>query len=123
MLKQSQAFTSYSIDNLDACLEFYSNTLGLDINQTEMGFLQVPIGDNNVVIYPKENHVPAEFTVLNFQVENVESAVDELISRNVTFEKYDGMIETDEKGIHHNDDGSAIAWFKDPAGNVLAIIG
>ena len=89
-----------------------------------MGLLELsPEGGNRVIIYPKPNHVPATFTVLNFPVKNIDEAVDELIKKGITFEQYDGPIKTDEKGIcRSGGKGPNIAWFKDPAGNILSLI-
>jgi hypothetical protein len=83
--------------------------------------LELHPGDTDVFIYPKPNHKPATFTVLNFLVDDIESTVDELSGKGVRFEQYDGEIKTDEKGIHHNG-GPTIAWFKDPAGNILSVL-
>jgi predicted enzyme related to lactoylglutathione lyase len=121
MFKDSKAFSGFSVDDIPTAKQFYSQTLGLDVSE-ENGMLQLRIaGGGIVLIYPKSNHEPATFTVLNFPVDNVEQAVDELKRRGVPFEKYEGEIKTDEKGIHH-DGGPAIAWFKDPAGNILSVL-
>lgn len=128
MLKNSKAFSSYSSDDLDKTKAFYGDVLGLDVSFLEMeGMpqeywpLSFRAGSGiDVMIYPKPDHEPATFTVLNFLVEKIDAAVDELAARGVRFEQYGGDIETDAKGIHRG--GPLIAWFKDPAGNVLALI-
>lgn len=121
MFKDTQAFSGFSVDDIPTAKQFYSQTLGLDVSE-ENGMLQLRLaGGGRVLIYPKSNHEPATFTVLNFPVDEVEKAVDELKRRGVRFEKYEGEIKTDEKGIHH-DGGPRIAWFKDPAGNILSVL-
>ena len=123
MLKNSKAFSSFSADDLTRAKEFYQSTLGLNVQEGEMGILELHIeGSVPVMIYPKADHQPATFTVLNFPVENVEAVVDELTAKGVQFEHYDmEYIMTDEKGISRGE-GPVIAWFKDPAGNILSII-
>ena len=122
MLGESKAFSGFAAPNISKVKEFYSNTLGLSVME-EHGLLTLHLAaGNNVLIYPKPNHVPATFTVLNFPVENVDRAVDELGKRGVRFEKYSGPeIKTDEKGIMRGN-GQTIAWFKDPAGNILSVL-
>ena len=122
MLGESKAFSGFAAPNISKVKEFYSNTLGLSVTE-EHGLLTLHLAaGNNVLIYPKPNHVPATFTVLNFPVENVDRAVDELGKRGVRFEKYNGPeIKTDEKGIMRGN-GPTIAWFKDPAGNILSVL-
>ena len=122
MLGESKAFSGFAAPNISKVKEFYSNTLGLSVTE-EHGLLTLHLAaGNNVLIYPKPNHVPATFTVLNFPVENVDRAVDELGKRGVRFEKYSGPeIKTDEKGIMRGN-GPTIAWFKDPAGNILSVL-
>jgi len=118
-------FSSFSVDDLDAANEFYSKTLGVDVSQTEQG-LQLSFDSGpGIFLYPKDNHEPATFTVLNFLVDDIDEAVDDLTDRGITFESYKGEMETDEKGIFRgadDDNGPNIAWFKDPAGNFLAVI-
>ena len=101
-----------------------AQTLGLDVADAPMGLLQLNIAGGAVIlVYPKPNHTPATFTILNFPVENIETVVDELTKRGVRFEQYDNAdIKTDEKGIHRGDEGPKIAWFKDPAGNILSVL-
>src|SRR5690606_10943874 len=123
MFKQTKAFSGFSVDNLQRAKEFYSKVLGLEVVDNPMGLLELHIkGGNHIVIYPKPNHVPATFTILNFPVKDVEKTVDELTQRGVKFEQYEGEIKTDEKGICRSDEGPTIAWFKDPAGNILSVL-
>ena len=125
MLSNSKAFSGFSVDDSKKAKKFYSEVLGLDVEENlEMGgLLTLKItGGNSVILYPKENHEPATFTVLNFPVSDIEKAVDELLKKGVQFEKYDDEnIKTDEKGICRGG-GPLIAWFKDPAGNILSIL-
>jgi hypothetical protein len=122
MLKNSKAFSGFSANDIAKEKEFYAGTLGLDVSESH-GILTLRLaGGNNVIIYPKPNHVPATFTVLNFPVENIDLAVDELKKRGVQFEEYDlPEIKTDKKGIKRGN-GPTVAWFKDPAGNILSVI-
>jgi len=126
MLKKSKAFSGFSADNLEKIKEFYGNTLGLDIRDGSMGILELHLeGNNPVIIYPKPNHKPATFTILNFPVENIVESVDALTAKGVTFLSYTGELQTDEKGICNADGkqpGPKIAWFEDPAGNILSIL-
>ncbi|MGE5806368.1 MAG: VOC family protein [Ignavibacteria bacterium] len=124
MFKESKAFSSFSVNDLKKAKEFYSKTLGLKVSEIpEMnGLINLHLaGDNSVMLYSKPNHVPATFTVLNFPVDDVEKAVDELTKHGVRFEKYEGEIKTDAKGIFRGE-GPKIAWFKDPAGNILSVV-
>ncbi len=122
MLKLSKAFSGFSSNDIPKAKQFYGETLGLDVSESH-GILRLHIaGSNDVIIYPKSNHTPATFTVLNFPVENVDRAVDELTKRGVTFEIYtDPKLKTDARGIFRGG-GPVIAWFKDPAGNILSVI-
>ena len=117
------AFSSFSVDDVAKAKEFYGRTLEVEVSELpEMGLLQLGIANGGkVVIYPKPDHTPAAFTVLNFPVEDVDKAVDDLTARGVQFERYEGEIVTDEKGIAR-DGGPAIAWFRDPAGNILSVL-
>ena len=120
MFKDTKAFSGFSVDDIPRAKQFYGETLGLNVTD-EMGGLALHLGSGgNVYVYPKDNHVPATFTVLNFPVADVEAAVDHLTEAGVSFERYDG-IESDEKGIHRGE-GPTIAWFKDPAGNILSVL-
>ncbi len=124
MLKIKAAFSGFSVDDLAKSNEFYTKTLGLKVDDEGMGLrLHLPDG-GTVFIYPKHDHQPATFTILNFVVENIDEAVDELKSRGVTFEHYEGSPH-DEKGIlrgRSQQMGPDIAWFKDPAGNILSVL-
>ncbi len=124
MFKPHAIFSSFSVDNIAKAQEFYTNTLGLKVEGNGMG-LQIHVPERNTVfVYPKENHEPASFTVLNFVVDNIDEAVEELSRQGVTFERYEGFHQ-DEKGIARGLSvkmGPDIAWFKDPAGNILSVI-
>jgi catechol 2,3-dioxygenase-like lactoylglutathione lyase family enzyme len=123
MFKKSKAFSSFSVDNLEKAKEFYGSILGLEVKDNPMGILELHIdGSSPVMVYPKPDHQAATFTVLNFPVQYVENAVTELEEKGVRFEHYDDEhLKTDEKGILRGQ-GPVIAWFKDPAGNILSII-
>jgi catechol 2,3-dioxygenase-like lactoylglutathione lyase family enzyme len=125
MFKNSKAFSSFSVDDLEQAKAFYGQTLGLELSETPEGLgLEISRG-SKVFLYPKPNHEPATFTVLNFPVDNIEQAVDQLTKLGVRFESYEGEIKTDEKGIFRGADreqGPNIAWFKDPAGNILSVL-
>jgi len=126
MFKFDKTFSTFSVNDLGKAKDFYRKTLGLDVKEMPEGLdLNLP-GGQRVFVYPKPDHQPATFTVLNFQVDNVEAAVDELTAAGVQFEHYDkGELATDKKGIAHGGDGKgpeAIAWFKDPAGNFMSLI-
>ncbi len=122
MLGDSKAFSGFSANDIEKAKEFYGRTLGLKVSESN-GLLTLHLaGGNNVLIYPKPNHTPATFTVLNFPVDDVDQAVDELTKRGVRFEIYDlPDIKTDKKGIMRGN-GPTIAWFKDPAGNILSVM-
>ena len=118
-------FSSFSVNDLDKAKEFYAKTLGVDVSKTEEGLEFKFDNGPSVFVYPKDDHQPATFTVLNFTVPDIEKAVDELTSRGITFESYGGEMKTDAKGIlrgKENGHGPNIAWFKDPAGNFLSVI-
>lgn len=122
MFKNSKAYSGFSVDDLQKAKEFYSKVLDLEVVDKPMGILELHIKDGtNILIYPKPNHIPATFTILNFPVDNIEKTVDELTGRGVHFEQYGGEIKTDEKGIFRGG-GPLIAWFKDPAGNILSVL-
>lgn len=123
------AFSSFSVDNLEDAKKFYGETLGLEVSEDkEMGMLEINLaGGGKVMVYPKgPGHTPATYTVLNFPVENIDEAVDQLKEKGVEFEHYDDVyIKTDEKGIargRNENEPKGIAWFKDPAGNILAVL-
>ena len=120
MLADSKAFSGFAVPDIDAAREFYGGTLGLDVSE-EHGLLTLKLaGDRPTLIYPKADHEPANYTILNFPVEDIDQAVEELSGRGVAFERYDGF-DQDERGIFRGG-GPLIAWFKDPAGNVLSVL-
>ena len=120
MFKDTKAFSGFSVDDLPKAKEFYGQTLGLDVSEAN-GLLTLHIaGGRNILVYPKDNHIPATFTILNFPVDNIEQAVDDLTSRGVHMEIYFES-KHDEKGIFRGG-GPLIAWFKDPAGNLLSVL-
>lgn len=124
MFTFNHAFSSFSVDNLAKAKEFYEQTLGMPVSRdTQMPVLHIK-GDHEVIIYEKGDHQPATFTVLNLAVESVEQAVDQLTAAGVQFLQYDGPIKTDEHGIFRDTQGgpAAIAWFEDPAGNIIAVM-
>ena len=124
MLADSKAFSGFAAPDIEAARDFYRDKLGLDVTEQEVGgqsLLTLNLaGDRPTMIYPKPDFQPATYTVLNFPVDDVEAAVDELSARGVEFEHYDG-IDQDEKGIARGN-GPDIAWFKDPAGNILSVL-
>ena len=122
MFENTKAFSGFSVDDVQRAREFYGETLGLKVSEDEeYGLLFLHIaGDTDILVYPKPDHTPATFTILNFPVDDIEKAVDELIERGVRFARFDDS-EQDEKGIYRGG-GPLIAWFKDPAGNVLSVI-
>jgi predicted enzyme related to lactoylglutathione lyase len=121
MFSNTHAFSSFAVDDLDTARSFYGETLGLTVSDGPMGVLSLDLpGDRSTLIYPKPDFTPATYTVLNFPVEDVDAAVDELTARGVAMERYDGF-DQDEKGIAR-DNGPTIAWFRDPAGNILAVL-
>jgi catechol 2,3-dioxygenase-like lactoylglutathione lyase family enzyme len=123
MFEDTHAFSSFSVDDIQKAREFYENVLGLEVSEdSDMDILMLHIATGaDIVIYPKgKDHQPANFTVLNFAVDNIEETVDELGRRGVRFEQYQGPLETDDRGIHHGN--PLIAWFRDPAGNILSVV-
>ena len=125
MFKDTRAFSSFSVDDLQKAKEFYGQTLGLEVSETKEGLALRLAGGGQVFIYPKPNHEPATFTVLNFRVNDIDQAVDQLKKLGVSLERYDGEMKTDEKGIFRGaarGEGPNIAWFKDPAGNILSVL-
>jgi len=124
MFKNMKAVSSFSVNDLQKAKDFYKDTLGLEITEGTMGVLTLHIsGGGEIFVYPKPNHVPATFTILNFPVPDIEKAVDDLMQLGITFEQYDEPMKTDEKGIlRGNGQGPDIAWFKDPAGNILSVL-
>jgi catechol 2,3-dioxygenase-like lactoylglutathione lyase family enzyme len=122
MLKDSKAFSGFSVNDIPKAKKFYGETLGLEVSESN-GLLTLRLaGGASVLIYPKPNHTPATFTILNFPVDSVDEAVDRLTKRGVRFEIYNQPeLKTDERGIFRNG-GPTIAWFKDPAGNILSVL-
>lgn len=123
MLTNAYTFNGFSTNDLKVSKDFYKNTLGLEVVENEMGILEIKAaGSDKFIIYPKENHQPASFTVLNFEVRDIEKEVDDLIRKGIVFEEYPEPMKTDQKGICRRDGRFAIAWFKDPAGNIISLI-
>jgi catechol 2,3-dioxygenase-like lactoylglutathione lyase family enzyme len=125
MFEPKQAFSGFSVDDLARAKEFYSVTLGLTVESDGVGArLRLP-GGGSVFMYPKPDHQPATFTILNFEVDDIDAAVEELAGRGLHFEHYDGFTGIDDKGILRGrtaNQGPDVAWFKDPAGNVLSVL-
>jgi catechol 2,3-dioxygenase-like lactoylglutathione lyase family enzyme len=120
MLANTKAFSGFAVDDIGAARAFYGETLGVRTSE-EHGLLFLHLaGDRDTLVYPKPDHTPADYTILNFPVDDIDRAVDELEARGVRFERYDGT-EQDERGIQRGG-GPFIAWFKDPAGNVLSVL-
>ncbi len=125
MFKDTPAFSSFSVDDLGKAKAFYGETLGLEVLETSEGLNITLAGGKVLFVYPKPNHIPATFTILNFMVDNINVAVDALIEKGITFEQYDAPMKTDEKGIFRGDGEmgpSGIAWFEDPARNIIAVM-
>jgi predicted enzyme related to lactoylglutathione lyase len=122
MFKTTQAFSGFSVDDIRKAKKFYGETLGLEVSESG-GMLTLHIaGGAKIVVYPKPNHTPASFTILNFPVDQIDAAVAQLKDRGVRFEHYDQpQLKTDDKGISRGG-GPLIAWFKDPAGNILSVL-
>ena len=120
MFANTTAFSGFAVDDLEAAKKFYGETLGLRTSEHH-GLLTLHLaGDRDTLVYPKPDHVPASYTILNFQVDDIDAAVDELVRRGIPMERYEGMGQ-DDKGINRAG-GPYIAWFKDPAGNILAVL-
>ena len=127
MLQISKAFSSFSVNDLAEAKHFYGQLLGLKIDEEDGMGLALHLNEGSeVFVYPKDDHVPATFTVLNFRVENIDTAVDTLTAKGITFERYNQpQLQTDHKGISRStnpENGPSIAWFKDPAGNLLSLL-
>lgn len=123
MFKDTHAFSGFSVNDLAAARAFYGQTLGLEVEDMPAGLLLRIAGGNGTLIYPKADHTPATYTILNFPVDHIDQAVDVLTSKGVTFEHYDQL--TDARGIARGlatQQGPDIAWFKDPAGNILSVL-
>jgi len=125
VLQDSKAFSGFSVDDLGAAKRFYGKTLGLEVKDGPMGTMDIVVGGGtSILVYPKKNHEPATFTILNFPVRDIDATVDQLTEAGIRMERYDDMIggsKADAKGIYRGE-GPAIAWFKDPAGNVLSVM-
>lgn len=123
MFKDSKAFSGFSVNDMAAAKDFYGQTLGLEVEESPMGLKLKISGGYTIFVYSKDDHVPATYTILNFPVDDIERAVEELSGKDITFEHYENM--TDEKGIARgisSNRGPDIAWFKDPAGNILSVL-
>lgn len=123
MFKEVHAFSSFSVNDLVIAKQFYSEKLGLEIEEGSMGLTLKLAGGTHIFIYPKDTHVPATYTILNFSVDDIEKSVDELKNKEITLEHYEGM--TDDEGLARGlsqRKGPDIAWFKDPAGNILSVM-
>jgi predicted enzyme related to lactoylglutathione lyase len=124
MFADTNAYSGFAVDDLERAREFYGETLGVrtSVVSEEGGLISLDLaGDRSTLVYEKPDFTPATYTILNFPVDDIDQAVDELTARGVSFERYDGF-EQDEKGIARGSGGPPIAWFKDPAGNVLAVL-
>lgn len=122
MIGTASSFSSYAVDDVEKAREFYADTLGVKVSDGPMGVLSLDLADGrSVLVYPKPDFAPATYTVLNFQVDDVEAAVDDLTGRGIRFERYEGF-DQDAKGISRTPGAPIIAWFKDPAGNILAVL-
>jgi catechol 2,3-dioxygenase-like lactoylglutathione lyase family enzyme len=123
MFRNTKAFSGFSVNDLQKAKDFYQQKLGLEVASNNEYMLTLKIaGGNNILLYLKPNHTPATFTVLNFPVSNVEEVVDKLTDTGVKFLQYEGDIKTDAKGIHRGEGEPTIAWFADPAGNILSVV-
>lgn len=123
MFKDTKAFSGFSVNDLAAAKVFYGQTLGLEVEEVSAGLMLRIAGGNGTLIYPKADHTPATYTILNFPVDDIDQTVDAVTSKGVTFEHYDNL--TDERGIARGiatQQGPDIAWFKDPAGNILSVL-
>jgi predicted enzyme related to lactoylglutathione lyase len=122
MFADTKAFNGFAVDDIEKARAFYGETLGLKVSDEEMGVLGLHLaGGRDTMIYPKPDFTPATYTILNFVVDDIDRAVDELTARGVQMERYDGF-DQDEKGIARGPEGPQIAWFTDPAGNILAVL-
>ena len=121
MFANTKAFSGFAVDDLQRARAFYEGTLGLKVSESNDLLTLHLAGDRDTLVYPKPDHTPATFTILNFPVEDLEAAVDELGERGVRFERYEGF-EQDEKGVSRAEGGPPIAWFRDPAGNILSVL-
>lgn len=121
MFAQTKAFSGFAVPDLEHAREFYESTLGLNVSEDNDLLVLHLAGGRDTLVYPKPDHQPATYTILNFQVDDIDETVDQLTQRGVQFERYDGL-EQDEKGISRSPAGPPIAWFTDPAGNILSVL-
>jgi catechol 2,3-dioxygenase-like lactoylglutathione lyase family enzyme len=121
MFAQTKAFSGFAVPDLEQARGFYEGTLGLNVSEDNDLLILHLAGGRDTLVYPKPDHEPATYTILNFQVDDIDDAVDQLTQRGVQFERYDGL-EQDEKGISRDPAGPPIAWFTDPAGNILSVL-
>ncbi len=123
MFNTTKLFSSFSVSDMAKAKAFYEQVLNLDVSDNDMGIMVIQIKTGSkIIVYPKEKHTPAGYTILNFPVNDIEKAVDFLISKGIVFEQYEGETKTDAKGICRNAYGPPIAWFKDPSGNILSVL-
>ncbi len=124
MIKDSQVFSGFAVKDLEAAKKFYGETLGQDVRDGPMGVMELHLaGGASIMVYPKDDHVPATYTILNFPVADVDAAVDELTAAGVTMEQYGRPeIQQDTKGIARDPQGPAVAWFTDPSGNIISVL-
>jgi catechol 2,3-dioxygenase-like lactoylglutathione lyase family enzyme len=120
MLTDSEAFSGFAVDDIEKAKEFYGEKLGMSFDEIDAGLSLKIAGSRDILIYPKPDHSPAPFTILNFPVGDVDAAVEELAGKGVEFERYDGFEQDDNAVMRGN--GPTIAWFTDPAGNILSVI-
>jgi predicted enzyme related to lactoylglutathione lyase len=122
MFRDSKAFSGFAVKDLDAAHTFYGEVLGLEVEVQPMGILELRLASGaSVMVYPKPDHVPATYTILNFPVPDVDAAVDRLTAAGVSMERYEGF-DQDAKGIARDTEGPTIAWFTDPSGNILSVL-
>ena len=122
MFRDSKAFSGFAVKDLDAARSFYGETLGLEVEDQPMGILELRLATGaSVLVYPKPDHVPATYTILNFPVADLDAAVDELAAAGVRMQRYEGF-DQDARGIVRDEQGPAIAWFTDPSGNILSVL-
>jgi catechol 2,3-dioxygenase-like lactoylglutathione lyase family enzyme len=121
VLDTTKAFSGFAVKDVDEAARFYGETLGIEVSE-ENGLLSLQLGDDHVILaYPKPDHTPASFTILNFPVDDIDATVEELSERGVSFERYEEFTQ-DERGIARGDEGPPIAWFTDPSGNILSVL-
>jgi len=122
MFRNTKAFSGFAVRDLEQAKTFYGDTLGIDLSEQDGPLLTLHLaGGRDTLVYPKDDHVPATYTILNFPVDDIDAAVASLAERGVEMERYDGL-DQDERGISLSPDGPRIAWFTDPAGNILAVL-